>query len=147
MCVSIMISCIYHNKHSQTEFVSMGNCTTQQDDIVQSQIQVNTDKPTDVDFGLESLVEYTMEEIEKHDNTKNKIWIVIHDLVYDVTEFLIGHPGGAMQLLDVAGTDCTQQYLASLHSNDAKNEGKKYLIGKLKSKAQPNNDNHANHEK
>lgn len=52
--------------------------------------------------------------------------------VYDVTSYLDDHPGGAEVLLDVAGTDADEFFEDIGHSNDAREELKKHLIGSLK---------------
>jgi L-lactate dehydrogenase (cytochrome) len=41
-------------------------------------------------------------EIAKHNNAAS-CWIIIDSLVYDVTEFLGDHPGGASIILRYAG--------------------------------------------
>jgi cytochrome b involved in lipid metabolism len=51
---------------------------------------------------------YTLEEIAKH-NKAESCWVVISGKVYDVTNFLSGHPGG-MILLKVGGKDATKQF-------------------------------------
>jgi hypothetical protein len=42
-------------------------------------------------------------EVAKHSN-KNSCWIVLDSHVYDVTQFLHAHPGGAPIILKSAGT-------------------------------------------
>ena len=45
-----------------------------------------------------------MDEVLKHDQEKD-CWVVIHGVVYDVTDFLLFHPGGKVMLLKHCGTD------------------------------------------
>ena len=52
--------------------------------------------------------------------------------MYDVTKYLDDHPGGAEVLLDVAGQDADEFFEDIGHSNDARAELKKYLIGTYK---------------
>ncbi|XP_011256952.2 probable sulfite oxidase, mitochondrial isoform X2 [Camponotus floridanus] len=46
---------------------------------------------------------YTMEEIGKHDNKENGIWVTFRQGVYDITEFVDKHPGGSSKILMAAG--------------------------------------------
>ncbi|KAF2645319.1 mitochondrial cytochrome-like protein b2 [Massarina eburnea CBS 473.64] len=48
-------------------------------------------------------------EVAKHDSKKS-CWIVLDSSVYDVTSFLMKHPGGAAILLKQAGTDATREF-------------------------------------
>ncbi|KAF1992962.1 mitochondrial cytochrome-like protein b2 [Amniculicola lignicola CBS 123094] len=48
-------------------------------------------------------------EVAQH-NTKKSCWIVLDSRVYDVTSFLLDHPGGAVVLLKNAGTDATTEF-------------------------------------
>lgn len=48
-------------------------------------------------------------ELAKH-NTKSSCWVAIHGEIWDVTEFLSQHPGGASLILKVAGQDATESY-------------------------------------
>ncbi|VDM94898.1 unnamed protein product [Thelazia callipaeda] len=54
------------------------------------------------------------EGLAKHTNI-NDCWILLGEKVYDVTEYLLFHPGGADELLRVAGTDGTDLF-NTIHS-------------------------------
>lgn len=84
------------------------------------------------EIDIESLPEYTMSDVEKHDSKEKGVWIVLNNLVYDVTPFLPLHPGGAGFLLEVAGEDATQEFEAAIHSESARMKSRQFLIGKLK---------------
>jgi hypothetical protein len=45
-------------------------------------------------------------------NNRNSCWIIVKDEVFDVTDFLDQHPGGAGIILKYAGKDATQEYEA-----------------------------------
>lgn len=45
-------------------------------------------------------VYFTKEEVAKHD-TEDDCWMIIHNKVYDVTEYVGEHPGGEV-ILDVS---------------------------------------------
>ncbi|XP_031632631.1 cytochrome b5-like isoform X2 [Contarinia nasturtii] len=75
--------------------------------------------------------QYTLEEIKQYNGQHGcRTCIVIHDLVYDVTEYLKDHPGGGELISDVAGRDCTKEFDEFGHSNDAKQTLQKFKIGK-----------------
>ena len=73
---------------------------------------------------------YSLEEVGKHVD-RTDCWIIIHDLVYDITKFLDEHPGGEEILLDCAGNVATDQFEDVGHSSDARDIMKDYLIGEL----------------
>ncbi|KAI2786819.1 NADH-cytochrome b5 reductase 1 [Penicillium oxalicum] len=77
------------------------------------------------------LPEYSMQDVAAH-NTKSDTWIVIHGQVFDITEYLQDHPGGAEILVEVAGKDATADYEDVGHSEDAREIMQPYLIGVLK---------------
>ena len=128
----------------------MGNSSSNDNNETTSKSAGN-EKKTEPDIDMDSLPEYTMEEVAKHDCKEKKVWIVLNKLVYDVTEFLPFHPGGAGFLLEVAGEDATTgiayttsnvtrfhekqkktEFDAAIHSESARIKAKEYIIGKLK---------------
>lgn len=97
------------------------------------------------------LKEYTLADVALH-NTKTDLWIAVHgkgeidlrklfdklglisdifNLVYNITNYVRDHPGGADVLCDVAGTDATAAYEDVGHSEDADEILKTYIIGTL----------------
>ncbi|CAG8451859.1 452_t:CDS:1 [Paraglomus occultum] len=49
------------------------------------------------------------EEVAKH-NSRNDCWVIIHENVYDLTNFLPKHPGGINVILKQAGKDATAAF-------------------------------------
>ncbi|KAJ5241150.1 uncharacterized protein N7469_002741 [Penicillium citrinum] len=80
--------------------------------------------------------EYTLQEIASH-KVKNDLWVAIHGNVYNITDYVRDHPGGADVLCDVAGTDATEAYDEVGHSEDADEILATYLIGTLKGAREP----------
>ncbi|XP_054272367.1 cytochrome b5-like isoform X2 [Macrosteles quadrilineatus] len=74
---------------------------------------------------------YTYAEIKAESEDKNSTVIVIHNVVYDVTDFLNEHPGGEEVLLEQLGKDATEAFEDVGHSTDARDMMKKYKIGEL----------------
>ena len=73
---------------------------------------------------------YTLAEVEKH-SSRSDCWMVIHNKVYDVTNFLGEHPGGEEVLLDLVGKDATESFEDVGHSNDARDLLKDIYKGEL----------------
>ncbi|KVH56140.1 cytochrome b5-like heme/steroid binding domain-containing protein [Cynara cardunculus var. scolymus] len=61
---------------------------------------------------------YTMSEVKKH-NSADSALIVVHDHIYDCTNFLKDHRGGSDNILMNDGTNCSEEFDA-IHSNKAK---------------------------
>jgi cytochrome b involved in lipid metabolism len=53
---------------------------------------------------------YTMEEVSKH-NSKESCWTVIRGEVYDLTNWIDKHPGGADKILKICGKDGTDLFI------------------------------------
>lgn len=58
----------------------------------------------------------TRAEIAKH-NTEDSLWCIIDHQVYDLTDFVDAHPGGAVVLAQVAGQDATSDFY-NLHRQE-----------------------------
>ncbi|KAK6354859.1 hypothetical protein TWF696_003990 [Orbilia brochopaga] len=78
--------------------------------------------------------EVTYAELLTHD-TKEQLYVAIHEKVYDVSKFVDEHPGGEEVLLDVAGQDATEAFEDVGHSDEAREILSGYLIGDLKRSA------------
>ncbi|KAJ5571508.1 cytochrome b5, partial [Penicillium sp. DV-2018c] len=52
---------------------------------------------------------HSLEEVSKH-NLASDLWIIVDREVYNLSEFVDEHPGGAKILLPVAGKDATKQF-------------------------------------
>lgn len=46
---------------------------------------------------------YTKEEVAKHKTPESRIWVTYKDGVYDITDFVALHPGGAQKIMLAAG--------------------------------------------
>ncbi|KAG9298685.1 hypothetical protein G9A89_012753 [Geosiphon pyriformis] len=78
---------------------------------------------------------FTVEEVQQH-NKEDSIWIIVHDKVFDVTNFLDEHPGGKKVLVKVAGTDATKQFDNFHNLSILDKYAPKLLIGEIGSAAQ-----------
>lgn len=73
---------------------------------------------------------YTMYEVANHAPELGS-WVVIAGNVYDITKFIVEHPGGEDVLLERIGKDVTSQFEDVGHSSEARKRLKELLIGKL----------------
>ena len=76
--------------------------------------------------------EYTMAEVKEH-NKKDDCWTVIDGDVYDLTDWVGQHPGGAKNIEQLCGTDGTKKFEGH-HEGDARPHSKieDYKLGELK---------------
>ncbi|OGE48660.1 hypothetical protein PENARI_c027G09376 [Penicillium arizonense] len=80
---------------------------------------------------MSSLKEFNVSEVAAH-NSKTDLFVIIHGKVYDITNYVRDHPGGADVLIDVAGGDATAAYEDVGHSEDANEILETYLVGTVK---------------
>jgi cytochrome b involved in lipid metabolism len=78
----------------------------------------------------------SLEELKAH-NKRRSCWVAIHGEVYDLTRYIVKHPGGDI-ILKGAGIDATHLFTKSNkyghdHSNGAFEVLKQYHIGYLNS--------------
>lgn len=52
---------------------------------------------------------YSYDEVSQHKSAES-CWVALYGNVYDVTSFLPSHPGGSKIILQLAGTDATEEY-------------------------------------
>lgn len=53
---------------------------------------------------------FTPADVASHNTADNGLYIIVDSNVYDVTEFINEHPGGAKILKRVAGKDASKQF-------------------------------------
>ena len=66
-----------------------------------------------------------------HHTSKHDAWISIHGNVYNITDFLEQHPGGAEILLDTLNNDATSDFEDIGHSDSARKMLDKFYVGQL----------------
>jgi len=88
---------------------------------------------------------YTNEEVAQH-NTESSMWIIVHDKVYDVTNFLNEHPGGKKVLIKVAGTDASKQFDNFHNKSVLEKYSPQLYIGDIGSSAQEDDAVHGSDE-
>ena len=77
---------------------------------------------------------FTSDEVSMHD-TAEDCWVIHDDFVYNVTDFIEKHPGGAELILNYAGKDISDLFddvNFHKHSSAAHNMLRDYRVGKLK---------------
>ncbi|KZZ94119.1 Inositolphosphorylceramide-B hydroxylase [Ascosphaera apis ARSEF 7405] len=80
---------------------------------------------------------FTYDEVEKH-KLMNSCWVLKGKYVYDITDFLDDHPGGAELILEYGGKDITEIMAdeeSHVHSDAAYEMLEEYLIGTVTSDA------------
>lgn len=80
-----------------------------------------------------NLPSFTREEISKHKNLSTRVWVTYRDGVYDITDFLPQHPGGAEKLMLAAGSaiDPYWQVFAQHNSDQVLEMLEEFRIGNV----------------
>jgi hypothetical protein len=73
---------------------------------------------------------YTAGDVAGH-AARNDCWFILYDVVYDITDYVDRHPGGASRIYDECGTDATQAYARNHGKSVVNCDGKGNVIGKL----------------
>lgn len=87
------------------------------------------------------LKEITEDEVKQH-NKEGDCWVILGDKVYDVSKFMIDHPGGKDSILLYAGQDATEQFELMHQETVLKKYGPALVIGKLVPKKTSNDGRH-----
>ncbi len=85
--------------------------------------------PTPKKIGL------TYADVATHNNANN-CWLIISDKVYDVTQYILYHPGGQSLIINSCGADATMLFTSNMgsgynHSGGANNLLSNYYIDNL----------------
>jgi sulfite oxidase len=85
------------------------------------------------------LPEYDREEVARHRSKEDRVWVTYKDGVYDVTEWLDQHPGGAARVMLAAGSavDPFWALYAQHGTAQVRDILEGYRIGRLKGGAAP----------
>ena len=74
---------------------------------------------------------YTMEQVAQHASTAS-CWTVVNGSVYDLTKWILRHPGGTRAITGMCGRDATADFLGQ-HGGQGRPESELagYKIGKI----------------
>lgn len=79
---------------------------------------------------------FTLAEVSKHSSQKD-CWLAINGSIYDVSKYIIEHPGGSSSIIQTCGSDATVAFKTmnrsgnKSHSSFANQLLNDYFIGKL----------------
>ena len=78
---------------------------------------------------------FTPADVATHNDASSGLYIIIDDGVYEVTNFVGEHPGGAKILKRVAGKEATKQFWKYHNEGVLKKYGGKLGVGSVAEKA------------
>jgi len=103
--------------------------------LVESRNSANQSQPANKQTSPDKV--FAPSDVSSHDNY-NDCWLIINNSVYDVTDFLGQHPGGAGEIIPHCGKESTQAFATQDrgpgggHSAQATDMLGAYLIGTIK---------------
>jgi len=110
----------------------VGQYKNQQDQFKKISQNKIADQKTDPSQNVGTTL--TVEEVSKH-QSESDCWLVINNSAYDVTQYLILHPGGKNRIIPYCGQDATSAYSTQggkgSHSVIAAGELEKLKVGQL----------------
>jgi cytochrome b involved in lipid metabolism len=113
-----------------TGLILRNNNTTAQSSI-QSQSQAQSQVQNQNQSISNGSINLTVQEVAKH-NSASDCWLIVSGKVYDVTNYLGVHPGGAGTIIPYCGQDATQAFKVDVrHSSTAGNILANYYLGDL----------------
>ena len=94
---------------------------------------INSGRAAECSSPDSDLPEYRRADLQKHKKPQDRVWVSYQDGVYDITDFLKVHPGGADKLMMAAGgpIDSFWQMYPFHKVDTVKDLLKKYKIGRL----------------
>ncbi|XP_047317829.1 cytochrome b5-like [Impatiens glandulifera] len=69
-------------------------------------------------------------DVSSHNDSKD-CWLIINSRVYDVTKFLVDHPGGEEVLLEAAGKDASEGFEEAGHGSAARLMLDEFYVGEV----------------
>jgi cytochrome b involved in lipid metabolism len=87
-----------------------------------------TPSPDKTSSPVDTSKTYTYDDLKLHIK-ETSAWVAVFDKVYDVTEFALKHPGGKQVLLELAGTNATDEFEEQGHDDFHIEKMEEFLIG------------------
>ena len=118
---------------SETSAQAQSSATTEPSPTQEPEpTQEPTEQATEEPASEPEIVGYTLSEVAQR-NTASDCWVAIDGGVFDLTMWISRHPGGAVAITQLCGTDGTQQFLG-MHGGQSRPSSTLdgYYIGPLR---------------
>ncbi|MFS7929813.1 putative cytochrome b5-like heme/steroid binding domain, cytochrome b5, heme-binding protein [Helianthus anomalus] len=84
---------------------------------------------------------FRFDEVSKH-NEYDDIWLIVSGKVYDVSNFLLEHPGGAEAMIAATNKDATGDFEEAGHKDETREMMQKFCVGKIDESTLPSRRRH-----